>query len=412
MNIAIISPEYPPYTNWGGVATFNHNLAQALSRLGHVVHIITYDGQGDREREERDGNIVIHYIPYKTTSRVFNVFYYKLFWGVIRRVLRQHVPRFVSCVDWNVYSLLFFVRQQKKTQFHLLHCPTYGVPSLFISLLYRKIPTILYAQGPQEFFNKYESPSLDNKLNSVVENWYILHCARTVVACSIYMQRLLQKKFSVLRDKIVYLLNFIDPEQYHAVSHLDKHNIVFWGRLEYRKGIDILIRAFVSLAKKDPAMRLYLIGDSSGTIKYSNTSMTIDRYFRSLNIPSSVFSQIIMYPRIDDKRAFIDLLNHIKGIAVFPSRMEPFGFVVVEAMALGYVTIASNHGGGKEIITQGVNGFLTKPTYESTLKKCVALEKTQVQSITKSAQKTVKSKYSVTNAMKQLSTLEKLASSL
>jgi glycosyltransferase involved in cell wall biosynthesis len=46
-------------------------------------------------------------------------------------------------------------------------------------------------------------------------------------------------------------------------------------------------------------------------------------------------------------------------VFVHASDQEPFGIVIIEAMALGKPVIAGNAGGPTEIITDGVNGLLT-----------------------------------------------------
>ena len=55
---------------------------------------------------------------------------------------------------------------------------------------------------------------------------------------------------------------------------------------------------------------------------------------------------------------------------------EPFGRVIVEAMAAGTPVIAANDGGVPEIITDGVDGFLAPPgdvtAYLAALRKLLA----------------------------------------
>jgi glycogen(starch) synthase len=48
-------------------------------------------------------------------------------------------------------------------------------------------------------------------------------------------------------------------------------------------------------------------------------------------------------------------------MAVFPSLWEAFGFVCVEAMALGCPVLASSGSGFEEIIVDGTSGYLVPP---------------------------------------------------
>ncbi len=60
---------------------------------------------------------------------------------------------------------------------------------------------------------------------------------------------------------------------------------------------------------------------------------------------------------VEDKRAFFELLD----LVCVPSREEPFGIVVLEGMAHGRATIATDTAGPREIIRHGVDGLLVPP---------------------------------------------------
>ena len=73
-----------------------------------------------------------------------------------------------------------------------------------------------------------------------------------------------------------------------------------------------------------------------------------------------------------------EVLKHFTqaDIFVMPSLIEGFGIVFLEAMAAGVPAIGSSLGGTRELITDGVNGFLVKPLDVQNLvqKICMILE--------------------------------------
>ncbi len=103
-----------------------------------------------------------------------------------------------------------------------------------------------------------------------------------------------------------------------------------------KKGFDDLIHAFSLLQKRNPRAKLLLGGD--GTEK--------DKLYR-LTLELGLEQQVHFVGWIDDVKEFLS-----KGtVFVLPSRDEPFGIVLLEAMANGLPIVTTRTGGACEILT-------------------------------------------------------------
>jgi glycosyltransferase involved in cell wall biosynthesis len=118
------------------------------------------------------------------------------------------------------------------------------------------------------------------------------------------------------------------------------------GQAIYRKGWDILIRAFARAAKEVPQMRLLLVGANEPDAYQKELLKLID----NLKIQDHVqFTGV--------RKDIGDILS-AGDIFAFPSRAEGLPLALVEAMAAGLPCIASSVGGAPEVIKDNVNGLL------------------------------------------------------
>jgi glycosyltransferase involved in cell wall biosynthesis len=117
------------------------------------------------------------------------------------------------------------------------------------------------------------------------------------------------------------------------------------GRHVYQKGFDVLIRAWSQLQLQD--YDLVIGGDGTDT-----------KFLRDLIRDCELESSVHLIGRLD-RRGVVSHLQHTECF-VLPSRHEPFGIVVLEAMAARAPVIATEVGGVPEFVTHGVNGFLVQ----------------------------------------------------
>lgn len=141
--------------------------------------------------------------------------------------------------------------------------------------------------------------------------------------------------------KPVIIPNGIDLTKYHPKKQANStiKTIVYVGRLERRKGVKYLIRAFAILAKDDENVQLQIIGDGSDRTK-------LEEYVDNKKIPCVVFRG---YVSEEEK------IEAIQNATVFCSPAlfgESFGIVLLEAMALGTVVLAGNNPGYAAVLKE------------------------------------------------------------
>ena len=175
--------------------------------------------------------------------------------------------------------------------------------------------------------------------------------ATRVVACSEALARQTAEVFPSAADRVTWVHNALgEPAAVRdtAARCATAPFVLCVCRAVSKKGIDTLLHAFVHTASEFPHLSLVIIGD--GPLLEENRSLA-----QRLGIAHRVqFKGDI--PRQDVSRFFAEC-----EVLVLPSRVEPFGLVLLEAACYNKAIVATRVGGIPEIITNGVNGLLVEP---------------------------------------------------
>jgi glycosyltransferase involved in cell wall biosynthesis len=124
------------------------------------------------------------------------------------------------------------------------------------------------------------------------------------------------------------------------------------GRLQAWKGQDVFLRAAALLADDDPKVRFAVVGGAILGLEGS-----YPRDLHALAAELGVEDRVHFAGHQEDVYPWLDALD----VVVHSSLAEPFGLVIVEAMALGKPVVATNVAGPTEIIEEGVSGLLVPP---------------------------------------------------
>ena len=148
------------------------------------------------------------------------------------------------------------------------------------------------------------------------------------------------------RDKLRFIPNFSKMENIYQPNTIKPVvNLFSFGRFVHKKGFDILIEAIALI--KHPALPFHLYIAGAGEERESLTTR-IKQYDLS--------DQVSVIPWVDDVQDFIDR----NDVFILPSREEPFGLVVLEAMARGKLIIAHNNQGPAELLNED-SAYLYSP---------------------------------------------------
>jgi glycosyltransferase involved in cell wall biosynthesis len=124
------------------------------------------------------------------------------------------------------------------------------------------------------------------------------------------------------------------------------------GRLDHWKGQDVFLRAARHVATRSPSVRFAVVG---GAIIGTEGSIPDD--LRRLAAELGLADRVHFAGHQDDVYPWFDALD----VVVHASVAEPFGLVIVEAMALGKPVVATRVAGPTEIVEDGTSGLLVPP---------------------------------------------------
>ena len=183
----------------------------------------------------------------------------------------------------------------------------------------------------------------------IVEKYYL----NTVDALIVNSKDTLNQANNMLSKKLLpYVIalpcgdNFSVVEKNYKDYNKEKLKIIFVGNISQQKGLHILLKAIHIVDKK---ITLSVIGREDIELRYINN---IKKYI-AIN---KLESRIKFHGLLSGENLKEQYLRH--DVFVLPSVNEAYGIVFLEAMQFGLPVIGYNLGGAKEIIEDGVNGYL------------------------------------------------------
>ena len=331
MKIAFLTPEYPhPKTgSSGGIGTSIKNLSIGLLAEGCSVRVLVY---GQKEESVFNDNGI-------TIQQIRNVKFKGLSWWLTRKKL--------ECLINELYA--------NKT-IDLVEAPDWTGITSFIQP--KKCPIVIRLNGSDTYFCR-----LDNRPVKWINKFHerrALQRADGLLSVSKFTADLTNEVFGLQKDFMI-IPNSIDTDLFDDKNNDNdnsdnRNTILYFGSLIRKKGLLELPFIFNEVIQKNPEARLLLIGKDVSDVITGNPSTwaMMQSQFTAEALRNTCYLGSVTYQEIKE---------HIKAasVCVFPTFAEALPVSWIEAMALQKPIVASNIGWAKEVIADGIEGFLMHP---------------------------------------------------
>ena len=329
MRILMLSWEFPPNVV-GGLGRHVAALSRSLVAAGHEVHVITRtDADSPAPVESYDDGIHVIRVP--------------------------EAPPVIGFDDLIPWVLAFNSRVQaiagkllRTTDIDVVHAHDWLVTYAATGIKETwDLPVVATVHATEYGRHQGYLPGPMNKLIHQVE-WWLTYEARRVIVCSGYMREQVETLFTLPADKTDVVPNGVDLDDFAVDPQAARAKraelvgprtrmVLFAGRLEYEKGVQTLLDAFVRVRATVGPTRLFVagVGTYSEALRARVRELGLQRHVR--------FTGFV-------RDAELKLLYGAADVAVAPSIYEPFGLVAVEAMACGTPVVVSDTGGLREIV--------------------------------------------------------------
>lgn len=184
---------------------------------------------------------------------------------------------------------------------------------------------------------------------SRIERKFSSYASKILVPGSL-TKKIVTEKYGAEESKVIVLPNCLSKSEIaeaglgtEALGEFRTQAVMFAGRLQWQKGIDTFLKIITELKKvrdehdkendKETKFFIYGRGEKQYVDEVESKSWIMFRGFTAWEKRSSVFEGA--------------------SVCVVPSRYEPFGMIVLEAMCHGVPVIYPKHSGVAEVITSG-----------------------------------------------------------
>ena len=332
LNICLVSREYPPDSLVGGIGTYTHHIARALANRGHETHVVA---ETDKEPSVRlENGVIVHRLARPK--------------GALKEI---RLLRRARAVEAEVRS----IGRLDVVQACEYCAEGYYLARGRIAPLVTRLATPLFLVNEIEGRHSLRGMLLAYRLERLqtVRSDLVIASTRALAERVCRAWRLPPSHVSIVPNglDLAHVRTVADGRRETPPPPGSRY-LIYFGRLEERKGVHLLANALSWVMRDHPDLWAVFAG--------------ANRPFRGGSMRDFIETQL---KDVRDRVVIRDLLPPARllpllagaSVAVLPSLWEAFGFVCLEAMALGVPVVATAGSGFAEIIEDGISGILVSP---------------------------------------------------
>ena len=375
MRIAFITPEFVTEDYYsGGLANYLHRITIILTQWGHEVHVITQSTMPDDSFQH--GSVWVHRLHIQPRSRWARI--------IFRRFL-------YDATQWTAFAFRAWRKLEalnQTTPIDIVQLANYRACGLCVAA-FSRIPHVTRLSSLQ--YAWHEASNIQRHPGHLAVEWLEwlqLRFCRYLYAPSQLIATLWERKSPNQSVTVLRSPAFVETEQWDTQPYqqqlANRHYLLFVGRFEPLKGIDILAKALPKILAIQPDLEAVFIGrdthNAQGVSMKEMLCQTCENYKSRLHFFEQMPHQQL-YPIIAGAK-----------LMILPSQIDNLPNIMLEAMTFACPVIGTVGASFDELIDDQVSGFLIPPNDPEALADTVlmAWNHPRRQAIGKAGQQVVK----------------------
>lgn len=336
----------------GGMNVYVLELSRQLAANGYVVDIFTRSqDKKNKKIVSLSPNLRVIHIPAGPEKTI------------AKKNLQEYLPEFATHV-------CDFMKEENLV-YDIVHCHYYlsGLAGIEINkILPQALPMVMTFHTLALMKNLVARDEMEKEEKERIDAEFLLiHHAQKIIAPSSSDQEYLTYLYNTPKEKVVVITPGVDTTVFtpmdqtkakiYVQANTNEKIILFVGRIEPLKGIDVLMYAMKIVREKNPSLlfSLWIVGGDVSQKKHlwSKELQKLEKLRQLLQMKT------IVHFVGQQPQSKLPFYYNAADVVVMPSHYESFGMAALEAMACGVPVITTNVSGIASLLDETHDSLIT-----------------------------------------------------